>query len=73
VGVSQDVENTLFNQHKVEEKKGQWIFRKAFSAEEAREVKKYFVKRLKTNGKSGDKGQHADMVYAYKKTSSTNP
>jgi hypothetical protein len=57
----------------VPEENSWWIFREASSSIIAREVENYFVNTLGTDGGSGGGDQSSIYVYAYKKTSSTNP
>ena len=73
VGVSKDARNRLFNDHKVSESKGVWIYRTASTSGVARQTEGYFIKTIGTDGGKGGGDTSAKMVYAYKKTSSTLP
>jgi hypothetical protein len=73
VGISKDARARLFNDHDVQENNGWRIYRQAENSTAAREVESYFVNTLGTDGGPGGGDQKADYVYAYKKTSHTNP
>ena len=73
VGISEDARDRLFNGHSVPEKEAWWITRAASSASVAREVEEHFVNTLKTGGGPGGGSDKSNQVYAYKKTSVTNP
>jgi len=70
VGISEDAEDRLFNEHKVKE---WYIYRQASSSQVAREIENYFVNVRDTDGGTGGGDENTDMVYAYKKTAYTNP
>lgn len=72
-GISKDARDRLFNGHKVKEKGAWWIYRQASSTQIAREIENYFVNTLGTDGGPGGGDEDADMVYAYKKKSYTDP
>ena len=72
VGIARDPRDRLFNDHSVDEKGGWWIFRTAGSSDDAREVESYFLQRG-TDGGSGGGDWRSTAVYAYRKTSHTNP
>jgi hypothetical protein len=73
VGISKDPRDRLFSQHKVQEDGDWWIYRQAISGATARDVEEYFINTLKTDGGPGGGDQTADYVYAYKKSSHTDP
>ena len=84
VGITSDVESRLFGDHKVSEENGHWIHGTASSNKVAREVQQYFldagmdggpVQYFLDDGMGGPVGSDATSktVYAYKKTSYTNP
>ncbi len=73
VGISKDGRERLFNGHGVREEGDWWIYRTATSAQVAREIEDYFVTTLGTDGGTGGGDTAADMVYAYKKASHTDP
>lgn len=72
VGISESPRDRLFNQHKVREKNGSWIFRWASSTDVARRIEGYFID-LGTDGAPGGGDVEARAVYAYKKASYTDP
>ena len=73
VGISEDARDRLFNGHRVPKADAWWILREASSASVAREVEEYFVSTLGTDGAPGGGSDKSNQVYAYKKTSVTNP
>ncbi len=73
VGISRDAKQRLFNDHNVSEGNGWWIYRTATSTTEAREIESYFVDSLRTDGGTRGGDYYSNQVYAYKKTSYTNP
>ena len=73
VGIGTEARDLLFSDHKVQKKGDRWIHRRATSAKEACEVKDYFVSTLAADGPRGKADADADAVYAYKKTSHTEP
>ncbi len=73
VGITEDAEERLFKGHKVDKDKDKWIYKTAKSSKEARELEIYFINSLNTDGGSGGGDKDADKIYAYKKSSNTNP
>ena len=73
VGIAQDAERRLFLDHKVNKNNDAWIYRKAASSYEARQVERYFIEVLGTDGGTGGGDETSNIVYAYKKKSHTNP
>lgn len=73
VGISSDARERLLRGHKVREKGNWWIYEEANSNQAAREVEDYFVNTLGTDGGPGGGDETANMVYAYKKRSYTDP
>jgi len=73
VGVSHNARDCLFKEHKVREKGDLWIYKTANTSEIAREVEKYFLIVLGTDGLIGSREETAKMVYAYRKAMHTNP
>jgi len=69
-GISKNPRDRLFDDHGVRE---WYIYRQAFSSNAARNVEDYFVNTLGTDGDVGGGDENADCVYAYKKTTHTNP
>jgi hypothetical protein len=72
-GVSSNAPNSLFNVHKVKEKGDRWIYTTAISPQVAREVEKYLIIVLRTDGEVGSGEEDAKMVFAYKKAMHTDP
>lgn len=72
-GVSSNAHNSLFNVHKVKEKGDRWIYETAISHQVAREVEKYLITVLRTDGEIGSGEEDAKMVFAYKKAMHTDP
>ncbi len=73
VGISKDARYRLFVEHSVDENSDNWIYRTAFNSEIARQVEKYFLDIIGTDGGTGGGDDSTNMVYAYKKNSHTNP
>lgn len=64
IGITNDVERRMFQEHNVPKDKNWWIYRTAQSAEEARKVEAHFLKL----GMRGDKGggdSTSNIVYCY--------
>ena len=72
IGISNDAERRLFEEHKVSKENGKWIYRTANSDYIARDVEQYFIAK-DCDGGSGGGDEGSDMVYAYKKDSHTEP
>lgn len=70
VGITKDPEDRLFNGHKV---KDAYIYREAENSKTAREIEKYFIEVLGTDGGSGGGDENANFVYAYLKQNHTEP
>lgn len=73
VGVSSNARDSLFIEHKVKEKEDLWIYKTALSSEIARDVERYFLIVLGTDGLIGNGEKTARMVYTYRKTIHTDP
>lgn len=71
IGVTDDAQETLFNEHDVHYQNDAWIYRTASSEIEAQRVKEYFLD-YGLNGRKAEKGPNSRMVYAHKK-STTKP
>lgn len=71
VGVASSARTRLFDDHGVDEKNGNWIYRQATSEAVARAVEKAYLDAGCDGGTGG--GDSTTYVYAYLKTSSTNP
>jgi len=72
VGIATKPRERLFNDHRVNEKTDGWIFRHAESESAARQIEDYFVNTLGTDGGTGG-GINPEYVYAYKKSSHSDP
>lgn len=70
VGIASDVRRRLFVDHQVPEKEHWYIFREAFSAQDARAIEKAFLE-WGCDGGPGGGDQSTTWVYAYKKASFT--
>lgn len=73
VGISKDASDRLFNGHSVDKKVDGWIYRTASSSTVARAVEKHFCRELGTDGDCGGGDASANQVYAYKKSTRTDP
>ena len=72
VGITSDVEALLFGDHNVSRENGHWLYRTASSHTVAREIEQHFLD-AGMDGGAGGGDETSKIVYAYKKTSSTNP
>ncbi len=76
VGIASDARHRLFRDHNVRESGDRWRLKQCPSSAVAREVEVHFVNTLGTDGGTGGTGggdAAPDKVYAYLKTSLTNP
>ena len=71
VGITKDLDEGLFQMHKVEET-GSWISFGADTDEIAKKIEKYFLDK-KTDGNPIDLEENTRIVYVYKKNSNTTP
>ena len=71
IGIAADPRQRLFVDHNVDEKNGNWIFSKAQSSDEARDIEMYFIDNLRTKGDSGGGDDTTEFVYAYFTTPTT--
>ena len=72
VGITEDAKERVFEGHGVEKGKDPYIWRTATSSEVVREIEKYFLD-IGCDGGGGGGDDDADIVYAYKKSSRTDP
>ena len=70
VGITNDAERRLFDEHNVDRKKGIWIYRKGNSDKIARDVEQHFLAKG-CKGGSGGGDKDSEFVYCYKITSTT--
>jgi len=73
VGITDDPQRRLFQEHKVKKEEGPWIYRQCSNCSIAREVEEYLLAKYKTDGGNGGGNNSTIYVYAYKKKSYTNP
>lgn len=71
IGITKDLEEGLFELHKVEEN-GIWISFGADTEDVAKKVEKYFLDK-KTDGNPKPLEENARIVYVYKKNGKTTP
>ena len=70
IGITNDVERRLFNEHNVSKDNAWWIYRTATDSGTAREVEDYFLEK----GMRGNKGggdNTSNIVYCYAVGSTT--
>ena len=72
-GIAADPRVRLFNDHGVHEKGDAWIHRPCGSADIARSAEDYLINTLGCAGGGGGGDENTKQVYAYKKSSHTNP
>lgn len=73
VGITNNAEDRLFKEHNVDKEKGVRIWRTANTEDEARQIERYFLEAVRTDGGPGGGSHAARQVYAYKKTWRTSP
>lgn len=71
VGIAADPKDRLFNDHNVSESTGVYDCWEAYDDEDTRDVEKYCIENLGTEGGTGGGDEDSDTVYAYKITPST--
>lgn len=71
VGIAANPENRLFVDHNVDKENGYWIYKSAVTSTAARNVERFFIEALGTDGGGGGGDHTTRYVYAYKKTPST--
>ncbi len=72
VGVCRDPKERLFQEHRVVESGGLWVYRRTDSPETAEAVEDLFVNRHGADGRPGTE-ENPTYVYAYKKVPGTDP
>lgn len=72
VGVATNASTRLFNDHSVDKDKDPWIYRQATSSAVARSVEKAYLD-AGCDGGPGGGDDDTDYVYAYLKSSRTDP
>ena len=73
VGITNDTDRRLFQEHNVSEKNDIWIRRNAGTLSKAKEIERYFTEDLDTKGAPGGTENDSIYVYAYKMKSHTDP
>ena len=71
IGITSDVDSRLFGDHNVSKENG-WIYRYASSDNLSREIEQHFLYKVMDGG-SGGGDEDSIFVYAYQKTTTTNP
>ncbi len=72
VGITNDAQGRLFDEHQVHYQEDAWIYRTATSEIEAQRVEDYFREHGMDGGK-GNRRPDSRMVYAYRKSIRTEP
>ena len=67
VGIAEDAEARIFEEHGVNKDVDYWIYRECATADAARRVEQYFTTNYQTDGGSGVGSDASRFVYAYKK------
>ncbi len=70
--ITSDIDSRLFVNNNVSKENGHWIYRSASSDNVVREIEQHFLDKG-MNGGSGGGDEDSKIVYAYKKTTTTNP
>lgn len=70
IGISNDAESRLFNQHHVSRDNSWWIYTTASSEKDARDVEKFFLDKGMRGG-TGEETSNSKMVYCYAITPTT--
>ncbi len=71
-GIATDPRKRLFEEHNVSEKEAWWAYRRCSTDKDARLVEEKLLK-LGCDGDTGGGDESTIAVYAYLKTSNTNP
>jgi hypothetical protein len=69
-GIAANPRDRLFNDHRVAEKNGLWIYRDCGTDTVARQVERYFLQRGCQGGRSGG-NRSTRYIYSYKITMTT--
>ncbi|MDP1721759.1 MAG: hypothetical protein Q8L37_00965 [Candidatus Gottesmanbacteria bacterium] len=67
VGIAENAQARLFEEHGVNKDMDYWIYRECVTADAARRVERYFITNYQTDGGSGGGSDESRFVYAYKK------
>lgn len=71
-GITENIQNRLFGDHKVPKKNHWYAYKQCINSNAARSVEKAFIDQG-CDGGTGGGDEDADYVYAYLKTSVTEP
>ena len=72
IGVTDDSQGRLFDEHQVHYQNDAWIYRSATSEIEAQRAEEYFL-QYGLDGRKGCRRPDSRMVYAYRKSINTKP
>lgn len=72
-GITENIQNRLFRDHNVPEKDHWYMYRQCVNSDAARSVEKALLDDHGCDGGTGGGDDDADYIYAYLKTSVTNP
>ena len=72
VGITDNVQGKLFDEHQVHYQNDAWIYRMAASELEAQRVEEYFLE-YGLDGRKGSGRPDSRAVYAYRKSMDTRP
>ncbi|MEK7118928.1 MAG: hypothetical protein AAB889_00225, partial [Patescibacteria group bacterium] len=67
VGIAEDAQARVFEEHGVNKDVDYWIYRECFTVDAARRVEQYVIANYQTDGGSGGGSDASRFVYAYKK------
>lgn len=67
VGITEDPQARVFDEHRVNKDVDYWIYRECFTAEAARRVERCLIATYETDGGSEEGDDASRFVYAYKK------
>lgn len=73
VGITSNINDRVFGDHNVSEKDQLYIYCEAYTVAFARHIEQQFIDVDGTDGGPGGGDEDSVFVYAYKKTSETNP
>lgn len=74
VGIASDPKHTMQSEHRVDLERDIWLYKQAQSFAACRTVQRYFLEKLKTDGKLlASSTEDMDCVYLYRKSGRTKP
>ena len=71
VGITNDINKRLFQEHKVDRESKDWICEKCNSSDVARGIEGFIITKYNTDGYCGGGNDKSCYIYAYKKRHST--